>query len=507
MITRGEEQMFDKQYIAIDLKSFYASVECVERGVDPLKTNLVVADVERTEKTICLAVTPALKSFGIPARPRLFEVIELLRAINAQRRTALPNRQFTGESCDADALNADPSLKIGYIAARPRMSLYMQYSTRIYDIYLKYVSSEDIHVYSVDEVFIDATPYLRAYRMTARAFAIMLIRDVLKTTGITATVGIGTNMYLCKVAMDIVAKRSLADEDGVRIAELDEASYRRQLWDHRPITDFWRVGPGYARRLASVGIYTMGDIAKCSTGGRNEFYNEDLLYKMFGVNAELLIDHAWGWEPCTISQVHEYTPSVNSISNGQVLPSAYDYAKGRIIAREMADTLSMDLTEKGLVTDQVVLAVGYDTSSLADGREYRGRVRIDHYGRPIPEPSHGSLNLPARTASCDEIMAAITALYDRIVDDRLLIRRLNVVANDVISASAAPELKKYEQIDMFAEPPDPAAQRAAELEKRKREAILALKHKFGKNAVIRGLDLRDGATAVSRNAQIGGHRE
>ena len=499
--------MFDKQYIAIDLKSFYASVECVERGLDPLKANLVVADVERTEKTICLAVTPSLKAFGIPGRARLFEVNERLREINAVRMARAPGRRFTGESTDADALNADPALKVGYIAATPRMSLYMRYSTRIYDIYLKYVAAEDVHVYSVDEVFIDATPYLKAYDMTAHEFAIMLIRDVLRTTGITATVGIGTNMYLCKVAMDIVAKRAQADADGVRIAELDEMSYRRILWSHRPITDFWRVGPGYARRLSSVGIYTMGDIARCSLGGRNEFYNEDLLYKMFGVNAELLIDHAWGWEPCTISQVREYTPTVNSLSNGQVLSRPYSHAEGRIIAREMADTLSLDLTEKRLVTNQVVLVIGYDGSSLADGREYAGRVRFDHYGRAIPEPAHGSMNLAGYTASCDEIMRAITALYDRIADDRLLMRRFNVVANNVIPASAVPELKKYEQIDLFSPPPDPEAEAAAAREKRKQEAILTLKHRFGKNAVIRGLDLREGATTVSRNAQIGGHRE
>ncbi|MBQ6019936.1 MAG: DNA methylase [Clostridia bacterium] len=499
--------MFCKQYIAIDLKSFYASVECVERGLDPLKTNLAVADLERTEKTICLAVTPALKAYGIPGRARLFELIEKLREVNAARCAGLPGKRFTGESYDADALRADPSLKIGYIAAKPRMSLYMHYSTRIYDVYLKYIAPEDVHVYSVDEVFIDATPYLRAYRMTAHEFAIMLIRDVLKTTGITATVGIGTNMYLCKVAMDIVAKRADADEDGVRIAALDEASYRRLLWDHRPITDFWRVGPGYAKRLASVGLYTMGDIARCSLGGGNEFYSEDLLYKMFGVNAELLIDHAWGWEPCTISQVRAYTPSANSVSTGQVLSSAYDHAKGRIIAREMADTLSLELTEKKLVTNQLVLVIGYDTASLTGGRTYTGRVRCDHYGRLIPEPSHGSVNLPGYTASCDEIMKAVAALYDRIADERLLIRRFNVIANNVIASSAVPEQKKYEQIDLFAQPPDPAAQRAAELEKRKREAILALKNKFGKNAVIRGLDLREGATTVSRNAQIGGHKE
>ena len=500
--------MFDKQYIAIDLKSFYASVECVERGFDPLKTNLVVADAERTEKTICLAVTPSLKAFGVAARPRLFEVVETLREVNALRRAALPGREFTGGSWDADALLADPSLRIDYITAMPRMSLYMQYSTRIYDIYLRYVAAEDVHVYSVDEVFIDATPYLRVYGVSAHEFAVMLIRDVLKTTGITATVGIGTNLYLCKVAMDIVAKKAPADKDGVRIAELDELSYRRLLWDHRPLTDFWRVGPGYARRLASCGIYTMGDIALCSVGGRNEFYNEDLLYKMFGVNAELLIDHAWGWEPCTIPLVHSYRPSVNSISSGQVLPGAYDYKKGRVIALEMADTIAMDLTEKRLVTDQIVLSVGYDTSSLADGRAYEGRIRIDHYGRPVPEPSHGSLNLSGHTASVSEITQAVAALYDRIADSRLLIRRFNVTANHVISRDAVPDAKRFSQVDLFEElTRDPAAERAAMLERKKQESILALKHRFGKNAVIRGLDLRDGATTVSRNAQIGGHRE
>ena len=372
-----------KTYIAIDLKSFYASVECKERNRDPLTTNLVVADKSRTEKTICLAVSPSLKSYGIPGRPRLFEVVQKVKEVNNRRRWKAPNRAFTGSSDDSTELNTNSALEIDYIVAPPRMAYYLEYSTKIYSIYLKYIAPEDIFPYSIDEVFIDATDYLNTYQMSAWELAMTMIQDVLKTTGITATAGIGTNMYLCKIAMDIVAKHIEPDENGVRIAELDEMSYRRQLWSHRPLTDFWRVGKGYAKKLEEHGLFTMGDIARCSIGKSNEFYNEELLYKLFGINAELLIDHAWGYEPCTMEHVKAYKPETNSASSGQVLHCPYDFEKAKLVVKEMTDLMVLDLVDKRLVTDQIVLTIGYDIENLTDPNrigKYNGDVTIDRYG-------------------------------------------------------------------------------------------------------------------------------
>jgi len=506
-----------KVYIAIDLKSFYASVECHERGLDPMTTNLLVADSTRTEKTVCLAVSPTLKSYGISGRARLFEAIQRVKAANAERRKRAPNHTFTGKSSNHLELLANPSLEIDYIIAPPRMAHYMEYSTWIYQIYLKYVAPEDIHVYSIDEVFIDATPYLRARGVSGYEFAKMLIRDVLKTTGITATAGIGTNLYLCKIAMDIVAKHTEADEDGVRIAELDEASYRRKLWSHTPITDFWRVGHGYEEALRQVGIYTMGDIAKCSVGSENDFYNEGLLYKLFGVNAELLIDHAWGREPCTIADIKAYRPEANSISSGQVLQHPYDFTKARLIVREMTDLLVLDLVDQGLVTDQIVLTVGYDIenlSSAAQRAQYQGDISTDRYGRKIPKHAHGTANLGTHTSSTKRILEATMELYDRIMDKKLSVRRINVTAAHVIPESEAKEkITVCEQISMFDEPDSIESQEqrqedaaAEEKEKRIQKTLLEIKKKYGKNAILKGMNLEEGATAKDRNRQIGGHK-
>ena len=505
--------MNQKEYIAIDLKSFYASVECIERGLDPMKTNLVVADVSRTEKTICLAVSPSLKKYGIPGRARLFEAVQKLKEVNAIRRAQAPNREFTGKSWNAEELDANPALEIDYIAAPPRMAHYMEHSAKIYETYLKYVAPEDIHVYSIDEVFIDATPYLKLNNKTAEEFARMLIRDVLKTTGITATAGIGTNLYLAKVAMDIVAKKAEADEFGVRIAQLDEMSYRRLLWDHVPLTDFWRVGRGYERKLHKVGIRTMGDIARCSLGREDEFYNEGLLYKLFGVNAELLIDHAWGYEPVTIAHIKAYKPTTNSLGSGQVLHCAYTNEKARLISREMADQLVLDLVDKGLVTDSVVLTVGYDIENLTDPerrKQYRGEVVTDHYGRQIPKHAHGTVNLPRYNSSTNMIVEAVVQLFDRITDPNLLVRRINLVACHILPEHLAVQPADYTQLDLFA---DPAADRRreeeeAELkrERRRQQAVLTIKKKYGKNAIIKGMNLEEGATAMDRNGQIGGHK-
>ena len=505
--------MKQKEYIAIDLKSFYASVECIERGLDPMKTNLVVADVSRTEKTICLAVSPSLKKYGIPGRARLFEAVQKLKEVNAIRRAQAPNREFTGKSWNAEELDANPALEIDYIAAPPRMAHYMEHSAKIYETYLKYVAPEDIHVYSIDEVFIDATPYLKLNNKTAEEFARMLIRDVLKTTGITATAGIGTNLYLAKVAMDIVAKKAEADEFGVRIAQLDEMSYRRLLWDHVPLTDFWRVGRGYERKLHKVGIRTMGDIARCSLGREDEFYNEGLLYKLFGVNAELLIDHAWGYEPVTIAHIKAYKPTTNSLGSGQVLHCAYTNEKARLITREMADQLVLDLVDKGLVTDSVVLTVGYDIENLTDPerrKQYRGEVVTDHYGRQIPKHAHGTVNLPRYNSSTNMIVEAVVQLFDRITDPNLLVRRINLVACHILPEHLAVQPADYTQLDLFA---DPAADRRreeeeAELkrERRRQQAVLTIKKKYGKNAIIKGMNLEEGATAMDRNGQIGGHK-
>ena len=494
----------ERTYIAIDLKSFYASVECVERGLDPLTTHLVVADVSRTEKTICLAVTPALKAYGVSGRARLFEVVQKVSEINAQRRLLAPGRTLTGKSTDAEALRRDPSLALDYLAAPPRMALYMQTSARIYGIYLRYVAPEDIHVYSIDEVFIDATPYLRTYGLDGPGFARMLIREILQETGITATAGIGTNLYLCKVAMDIVAKKMPPDESGVRMAVLNEMTYRQLLWDHRPLTDFWRVGSGIAKRLARYGMYTMGDVARCSLGKPGEPQNEDLLYRLFGINAELLIDHAWGAEPCTMADIKAYRPEVNSISSGQVLTCPYTWEKAGLVLREMADGLSLALVERGMVTGQLTVTVGYDVESLAGNTTYRGPVTVDHYGRRVPKHAHGTVNLPRKTASTRLITQAVMALYTEITDPALLIRRLTIGCG-LIPEEAAVET--CPQLDLFT---DMAAQQREEAalarEKQRQKAMLDIKRRFGKNAILRGMDLEEGATTLARNSQIGGHR-
>ena len=503
-----------KTYIAIDLKSFYASVECKERNRDPLTTNLVVADKSRTEKTICLAVSPSLKSYGIPGRPRLFEVVQKVREANNKRRWKAPNRTFNGSSDDKAELDANPALEIDYIVAPPRMAYYMEYSTKIYNVYLKYVAPEDIFPYSIDEVFMDVTDYLQTYRMTARELAMTMIQDVLKTTGITATAGIGTNMYLCKIAMDIVAKHIEPDKNGVRIAELDEMSYRRKLWSHRPITDFWRVGNGYAKKLEEHGLYTMGDIARCSIGKPNELYNEELLYKLFGINAELLIDHAWGYEPCTMEQVKAYKPETNSVCSGQVLHCPYDYEKAKLIVKEMTDQMVLDLVDKGLVTDQLVLTIGYDIENLSNPNlknQYKSEITIDRYGRKVPKHAHGTANLKKKTSSTRLITNAVMDLYDRIVDEHLLVRRITITANKLVDEKSVKQENEYQQLDLFTDYEAQRKKQAEEEEKlererRMQEAMLSIKKKFGKNAVLKGMNLEEGATAKDRNEQIGGHK-
>lgn len=506
--------MNNRIFLCIDLKSFYASVECADRRLDPMTTNLVVADASRTEKTICLAVSPSLKAHGISGRARLFEVIQQIKKVNAERITKAPGRKFIGSSYDAVELAAHPELELTYITAPPRMAKYIEHSTQIYNIHLKYIAPEDIHVYSIDEVFIDLTNYLPASKLTAYEFAKKMIQDVLKTTGITATAGIGTNMYLAKVAMDIVAKHIPADKDGVRIAELNEMSYRHQLWSHRPLTDFWRVGRGYARKLEGIGIFTMGDIARCSIGKPGEFYNEDLLYKMFGVNAELLIDHAWGWEPCTIAEVKQYKPSSSSIGSGQVLQCPYDFEKAKLVVKEMTDLLVLDLVDKNLVTDQIVLTVGYDIENLKKPKRrnsYKGSVTTDHYGRKIPKHAHGSVNLASQTSSSRLITEAVIKLYDEIVNPTLLIRRLNISANHVVSENTVSKAESIEQLDLFTDYAALQKQRdeenaALESEKKMQQAVLSIKKKFGKNAILKGMNLQEGATAKGRNEQIGGHK-
>lgn len=503
-----------RSYLAIDLKSFYASVECRERGRDPLTTNLVVADESRTEKTICLAVSPSLKNYGIPGRPRLFEVIQKVNDANNARRWKAPNGKFSGMSDDGEELRDNPSLGIDYIVAPPRMAFYLEYSTRIYNIYLKYVAPEDIYPYSIDEVFIDVTHYLSVYKMSPRELAMTMIQDVLKTTGITATAGIGTNMYLCKIAMDIVAKHIEPDGNGVRIAKLDEMSYRRLLWSHRPLTDFWRVGRGYAKKLEENGLHTMGDIARCSIGKTDEYYNEELLYKLFGINAELLIDHAWGYEPCTIEQVKSYKPKTNSISSGQVLQFPYDFEKAKLVVREMTDLMVLDLVDKGLVTDQIVLTIGYDIENLTDmerRRNYKGEVTVDRYGRKVPKHAHGTTNLKRQTSSTRLIIDAAMELYDRIVDKNLLVRRITVTANKLVDEASVKRKEKYQQLDLFTDYEaleKKQAEENAELERERRmqKAVLDIKKKFGKNAILKGMNLQEGATAKNRNSQIGGHK-
>ena len=497
-----------RSYIAIDLKSFYASVECRDRGLDPLNTNLIVADENRTDKTICLAVTPSLKAYGIPGRGRLFEAKQVVREVNALRRRHAPNQQFTGSSCLSSELQANPALEVDFLIAPPHMARYIEYSTHIYQIYLQYIAPEDIIVYSIDEVFIDVTDYLKTYRCTAHTLAMRIILDVLTQTGITATAGIGTNLYLAKVAMDIVAKHMPADENGVRIAELDELQYRQTLWTHRPLTDFWRIGKGYAGKLIAHGMETMGDVARCSVT------NAVLLYQLFGKNAELLIDHAWGWEPCTVAAVHAYRPASNSISSGQVLQQPYTAQKARLVIREMADLLTLDLLAKGLVTNQIVLTIGYDIENLANpisAARYHGEIVVDAYGRACPKHAKGTANLQGYTASAGRILHAVSALYDRIVDTKLLVRRLTVTFCHVQPAAHAPSAATYEQLTLFADTEALQQQRAAERAAEEREqhiqqAILEIKTRFGKNAIFKGMNLEEGATARSRNAQIGGHK-
>lgn len=450
-------------YIAIDLKSFYASVECIDRGLNPLTTNLVVADPSRTEKTICLAVSPSLKAYGIPGRARLFEVQQKLKEV----------KQRTGK-------------EVEYIIAPPRMARYIEVSAEIYATYLKYISPEDIHVYSIDECFMDVTNYLKLYQMSAKELVVKMIHDVLERTGITATAGIGTNLYLSKIAMDIVAKHVEPDASGVRIAELDELTYRRLLWNHKPITDFWRIGGGIAKRLEKNGLYTMGDIARIS------IHNEDLLYKMIGIDAELLIDHAWGYEPCTMKEIKSYKPSTNSISSGQVLQHPYDFSQTRIVVQEMTDLLVLDLVEKGLVTDSLTLTIGYDRSNVDEGA-YEGEIIYDRYGRAIPKSAHGTANLGTTSSSSKKIMTAMLELYDRIVSKELMVRRVTVSANNLVE-------EKYEQYDLFMDPVEQAKERKMQ------EAMLAIKKKFGKNAILKGINFEEGATTIERNNQIGGHK-
>lgn len=490
----------DRQYIAIDLKSFYASVECVERKLNPLDACLVVADMSRTEKTICLAVSPPLKSYGIPGRPRMFEVIQRVREINRTRGR-------NGKSFSATDLARRNDLALDYIVAPPRMQLYVNYSTRIYDIYLHHIAPEDIHVYSIDEVFIDVTAYLDMYRMTAHEIAMMLIREVLAETGITATAGIGSNMYLCKVAMDIVAKKMPPDKDGVRIAELDEMSYRHKLWNHTPLTDFWRVGGGIARKLQAVGIHTMGDIARLSVS------NEDWFYRQFGVNAELLIDHAWGWEPATMDKIRAYHPGSRSMSSGQVLSSAYTFEKARVVIQEMADDVALDLVDKGLVTDQIVLTVGYDVENMTNPEiraQYHGKVKLNHYGKQVPYHAHGTTNFHRYTSSSRIIIQKVTELYDRIVNPLLLIRRLTLSINRLQREGCLVSPSKAVQLDLFTDYELLRRRKRMEdmelsRERRRQEAILKLRKQFGKNAILTGLNYAEGATQRDRNQQIGGH--
>ena len=495
----------DRIYVAIDLKSFYASVECVERKLDPLQTNLVVADPTRTEKTICLAVSPSLKKYGIPGRARLFEVVQKVEQINNDRRYKALGRKLTGKSIWSFELERHPELEVDYVVAPPQMAHYRKVSAQIYGIYLKYVAPEDIFAYSIDEVFIDATNYLDIYHLNAHDFTRMLIQDVLHTTGITATAGIGPNMFLCKVAMDIVAKHIPADRDGVRIAEIDEQKYKELLWEHTPLTDFWRVGRGTASRIAKIGLYTMGDIARCSLNRQSL----GQLYKLLGKNTELLVDHAWGIEPTTIKDVKAYEPDNNSTSTGQVLKEPTDYETTRLIVWEMADTLSLDLVEKGIVTNQIVLTIGYDRESLVSGK-YMGEVVMDYYGREVPKHAHGTINLDRHTSSTKIITEAVMKLFDAIADPDLLSRRLGIAACNVISEEDVPKLEKHEQISIFdlGKEDEDTAEQDEKLAKERalQEAMLEIKHKYGKNAVVKAKNLNKGGTAIERNSQIGGHK-
>jgi DNA polymerase V len=499
-------------YIAIDLKSFYASAACREMGLDPLSANLVVADVSRTEKTICLAVSPSLKAYGIPGRARLFEVIQAVKQVNAKRRAAIHGAPFRGKSSDARELLKDPYLEVDFIVAPPKMQHYMDVSSKIYGIYLHYAAPEDIHVYSVDEVFMDVTDYLHALGLTPHEMAMRMIHDVLAATGITATAGIAPNLYLCKVAMDIVAKHIPADQDGVRIAELDVPSYRRNLWNHRPLTDFWRVGRGIARKLEANGMFTMGDVARCAMG------NEDLLFRLFGVNAELLMDHAFGYEPTTIRDIKAYRPRANSISQGQVLSCPYPYEKAKLVIREMTDELVLDLVSKRLVTDQIVVTAGYDIENLSDPKisaRYHGPVTTDWYGRRTPAHAHGSVNLGKFTSSTQLITEKVMELCDRILNPILLVRRMYVVAahvrNEDEVRAEEKRAQQFEQLDLFTDYGQREREQQEEAgkeerERRAQEAMLDIKKKFGKNAIVKGMDLQEGATTIQRNRQIGGHK-
>ena len=497
-------EKYDNIYIAIDLKSFYASVECKERGLDPLTTNLVVADSSRTEKTICLAVSPSLKQYGISGRSRLFEVVQRVNEVNQNRKLHAPSHKFTGSSYDDIALKSNKDLELSYIVAPPRMKYYMNYSNKILEIYLQWFSIEDIYVYSIDEVFIDITHYLSTYKMTPRSLATKVIKDVLDKTGITATCGIGTNMYLAKIAMDIVAKHIPQDENGVRIAGLDELAYRKFLWNHRPLTDFWRVGRGISAKLEKNGMFTMGDIARMSE------QNEELLYKLFGINAELLIDHSWGYEPCTIKSVKSYRPTTNSISSGQVLPEPYNYEKTKLIVKEMTELLTLDLVKKNLVTDKLVLDINYDVSNLSDQKlktNYNGEISTDYYGRNVPKHAHGTANIDHKTSSTKIITSKVVELYDHIINKNLLTRRITITAQGVINENTQEDRQMFEQIDMFTDYNSIENQRKKEQsEKSLQKAVLNIKSKYGKNAILKGMNFENGGKTIERNAQIGGHR-
>ena len=498
------ENKYDKIYIAIDLKSFYASVECQERGLNPLTTNLVVADNSRTEKTICLAISPSLKQYGIPGRARLFEVIQKVNEVNSQRKILAPNHKFTCASYDDIALKKNKDLELSYIIAPPRMKFYMEYSTKIVNIYLKWFSMEDIYVYSIDEVFIDVTHYLQTYKMTPRELVTKVIKNVYDETGITATAGIGTNLYLCKIAMDIVAKHTEPDKYGVRIAGLDEKTYRKYLWGHKPLTDFWRVGKGISKKLEQNGMLTMGDVARMS------IKNEELLYKLFGINAELLIDHAWGYEPCTIESIKSYKPVMNSISSGQVLHCPYNYEDTKLIVKEMTELLTLDLVEKNLVTNQIVLDIGYDIDNLTNpeiSQNYNGDITIDRYGRKVPKHAHGTINIDHKTASTKIITNAVMELYERIMNKELLTRRINITATDVVNEEDYKNIKEYEQMDMFVDYNELEKQRLKEKsEKSLQKAVINIKSKYGKNAILKGMNFIEGGTTIERNGQIGGHK-
>ena len=497
----------EKTYIAIDLKSFYASVECVERHLDPLTTHLVVADINRTSKTICLAISPSLKSYGLPGRARLFEVEQKIKKINDKRKRKNNYKPFQKKSSNAIELSKNSYLELDYIIAEPRMSLYIKYSTQIYNIYLKYIAKEDIHIYSIDEVFIDATEYLKLYNLTAHELAKKIIKNILQETGITATAGIGTNLYLAKIAMDIVAKHIKADRDGVRIAQLDELQYRKELWTHQPLTDFWRVGKGIAKRLESLKLYTMGDIARCSLGNILDKQNEDILYKEFGVNAELLIDHAWGYEPCTIKDIKNYKPKINSISTGQVLSCPYNYEKTKLIIKEMVDNLVLELVDKKLVTNQIIITLNYDANNLKS--EYNGIITEDYYGRLVPKESHGTITLDKSTSSTKIITNQSLELYEKIINKKLFVKRITIAFSNVIDESNSIKQKNYEQLNLFntkKEQKKEKIEKELENEKKAQKAILEIKKKYGKNAILKGMNLESGATTIERNNQIGGHK-